>query len=274
MKRASLSLVLVAAVAVGACDPNVGYLNAGSGGSVDSSGSAGQPANEGGSSGNGGSAETVAGGPNAMAGGGTGGVEIPSEAGSAGEASDEPKVTLRTRDGQILPESNDFGIDGEVRKYAADPELLTETHDGDKTCVSGTLVGVSNMNYDRYWGGGIQVALKQSKAGGPGVVYDATAHGVAGFRLTVDGVNLPKIIRLQYKNIKNTDSYCREVNTTASKTFDFMIRDALKDCWAPGGAAISPTELENIELHIVPPLDQNVMIDFCLTAITVIPTPR
>lgn len=265
-----LSAFSASVLALVACDPSVDYLSAGGGGAP---GGAGQPANESGAA-NLAGADNTSGAPAAAgAGGVVAGSPSIGDAGSAGDpGGGPPRLEILTKDGQVLPNSNDFGIDGEVRKYAADPELLEETHDGNKTCVKGTLVAATNMMYDRYWGGGIQFALKKAPKNGPGVRFDATQHGVAGFRITVEGTTLPSVIRLQYKDIKNTDSYCREVNSTLTKTFDFMIRDALKDCWTAGGKAIAPTELEAVELHIVPPVDKNVSIDFCVTSITVIPT--
>ena len=259
------------------CDPDVGYLSVGGGGSVNSAGESGDAAgamNSGGAAGasaSGGDSNAVPEGGAATSGAAGAATAGASDAGSAGE-SDEPRLEIITKDGQVVANSNDFGIDGEVRKYAADPDLVTGDFAGTKMCVKGTLIAALGNDFNRYWGGGIQFALKKSPAGGPGTVYDATAHGVAGFEVVLSGAKLPPVIRLQYKDIHNLDSYCKEVNTTGGGTFTFLISEAFHDCWVPGGMPIPATELENLEFHVVPTPDKNVAIDFCVKRITVIPS--
>ena len=273
MKPRWVSALLLFGSAVSSCDPNVDYLSAGDGSAgsapaVAGAPSAGAPSTVG-NAGSGGE-PSVAGSSAEGEAGATG------EAGSAGEPSEpsEPRLDIVTQDGKVVAGSNSFEIDGEVRKYAADPNLLEGNFAGSKRCVKGTLLAATNSNYDRYWGGGIQFALKQSPAGGAGVVYDATAHGLAGFQIALSGSKLPPTLRLQYKHFGNVDSYCKEIVSIAGGVFDFLVREAVRNCWVPGGAAIPPTQLENLELHVVPPVDKNVDIDFCVTRLTVIPAAR
>ena len=270
-----LPLFVGSLFALPSCDPDVGYLSAGAGGS-NSAGASGDTAgamNLGGGAGalaSGGDSDSLPQGGAATSGAGGSAVAGAPDAGSAGE-SDEPHLEIITNEGQVVAGSNDFGIDGEVRKYAADPDLVTGDFAGSKMCVKGTLIAALNNDFNRYWGGGIQFALKKSPAGGPGKVYDATAHGLAGFEVVLSGAKLPPVIRLQYKDINNLDSYCKEVTTNGGGTFKFLLSEALHNCWAPDAGAIPPTELENLEFHVVPTPDKNVTIDFCVKRITVIP---
>jgi hypothetical protein len=273
--RALLYWLVTVVGTAGACRMDYGYLSEGSP-MAGASGEAGTESSGGsdGFGGSGGSAAESAGGSSGS--GGSGGSE--SDAGSDAAAGmsaagmvGEPRTAIVSEGGRIVPDSNDFGIDGEWRIFGADTQLLMPTFDKKKVCVKGTILGVKGGDFGRYWGGGLQLVLHNASAGGSPLPYDAKASGLAGLVFEILGPMVPPRIRLKFKMAGTNDSYCRNVEAVMGDDLDLAVAEALHNCWMPGGAPVDATNLENFEVHIVPEDPVDIPIDFCVTALTAIP---
>lgn len=277
-----LLLVLGPAACISACKMDLDYLSAGdaSAGTTGAAGSQTSGGSLGGSSiGSGGSAsggtfssagtsEPNAGGEGEQGGSSTGVGGSSGSGGDAGAPTNMPSLELKTVDGRISAASNDFGIDGEWRKFGADMTLLETNFTGDKVCIKGSVT---------QWGGGIQLVLHRNQTDGlPGTAYDSVANGVAGLKMVIEGKDVPvnspqsAIVKVKYKQILINDDFCQSLNLFSGAAFSLPIAKALRNCQA-GGMPVDPSQLENFEIHIVPTTAAPVTLDFCLRNVTVMP---
>jgi len=192
----------------------------------------------------------------------------PPVAGSGG-ATTTPRSEIVSLEGGIIPGSNDYGIDGVWHKFGADPDLIIADFSGNHLCIKGTVKGASNGNFDRYWGGGLQLVLRSG-----GAAYDATANGMGGIGITVSGNRLPATLRLKFKDVNSNDNYCKDVTpdpVTPENDFTLLVSEAVHNCWLKGGFPIPPSELQNFEIHMAPSDANDINFDFCVTKVRVVP---
>jgi hypothetical protein len=267
-----LSCSTLAAIWAGGCRTDFGYLSEGSSaaGMGASSAEAGTGSDSGGASA--GAAGAAAG--DSLGGAGDGGAEPGGAAGAAGEAgmtAGEPRTALESAGGDIAPDSNDFGIDGEWRVFGADADLLVPNFSGSKVCLKGTVLGVKNGDFNRYWGGGLQLVLHTAEPGAAGLPYDAEAAGLAGLMFVIEGAKVPSTIRLKFKMIGTNDSYCLNVPAKSGNELTLNVKDTQHNCWVSGGEPADGKTLENFEIHFVPESSSDIPLDFCVTAMQVVP---
>lgn len=280
-KSSQRSLLVFATVAcVGACKMDLDYLSAGDGtagsaglsgatsvgGSFGGSGvSSSSGSSSGGTFSSAGTSEPNAGGEGDQGGsstsGGSGG-----SGGDAGGPTNMPSLELTTVDGRISADSNDFGIDGEWRKFGADMTLLETNFTGNKICIKGSVT---------QWGGGIQLVLHRSPTdGAPGTAYNSVVNKFAGLKMVIEGKDIPanggaSVIKVKFKQVLINDDFCQTLNLFSGAAFSLPVSKAVRNC--QGTSQVDPTQLENFEIHIVPTTATPVTLDFCLRNVTVMP---
>jgi len=270
--------VVGSAAFVSACKMDLDYLSAGDASagtsganSTSGSGLGGSAIGTSGSSSTGGTFSSAgtsepAGGEGEQGGSSAGNSGSGGSGGDAGAPTNMPALELVTVDGRISPESNDFGIDGEWRKFGADMTLLETTFTGNKICIKGSVT---------QWGGGIQLVLHRSQTdGAPGSAYDSVANGLAGLKMVIEGKDIPanggaSVIKVKFKQVLINDDFCQTLNLFSGAAFSLPVSKAVRNC--QGTSQVDPTQLENFEIHIVPTTATPVTLDFCLRNVTVMP---
>src|SRR5690606_15051278 len=121
------------------------------------------------------------------------------------------------------------------------------------------------------WGVAIGMDLNlQAPEDAAGEPYDATAHGVVGFRFTISGT-LPNSVQVNFPE-PNGDRYCQRFYGLGpnEETLSAYIADTDFECWL--GADLPPTDaiVQGFHVQVNPEASATVSFDFCLTDIQAI----
>jgi hypothetical protein len=187
--------------------------------------------------------------------------------------------------GYIAPETNVFGVSG--RFYfstdcsTAAPDLQCTRGDaglvgGDGqegwsvsqsvACARGVAPQVTNdpgtgsPAYDRQWGALLGIMLYPPDQG----VFDAQAHGVAGFRVDIAGI-APSDLRVNVVTRETMGNSHFVVLPVPSRDAPILFDEALQGAWVPNPVPLDTSRLIGIEFHVYTNASAPKPFDFCIS---------
>ncbi|HEV8550640.1 MAG TPA: hypothetical protein VGQ57_16455, partial [Polyangiaceae bacterium] len=171
--------------------------------------------------------------------------------------------------GWIDATQNCVGVQGAV--YAIYDEVgssATVTSTDNKVCASGTATKVLGGNFTDYWGVRLIIQLANSGTGTAGP-YNASTHGVDGFKFSISGSTVPVEIRPTFFNTSSTTQYCERLCATGAQSL--LLSHAHASCWSGDtGATPTGTSLQYLEFSIPSIATADVPFNFCVNSLTAI----
>jgi hypothetical protein len=273
MRRASFSFLFVWIVALGTlgcATPVTTGDETGNGGSTQTTGNGGNTQ----TSGNGGSTQTS----------GSGGSKTTGSGGSTttGSGGGSGAVTCSNTDESIIPidstgwvaaQCDSAGIQGAWYCYT---DGMTSTNcttgtppwnaSSDGMCLSGTSLGMVANTY------GAAIGLSLNDSGGtPDVkgTYDATAHNVIGFEVTITGTFSPLDLRFGFKDSSGAD-VAPFYAIIGPGTYQIMFSQAtVPASWdvTNAGAGVMASSLTDLQFQIAGDEKAGVNFNFCITSL-------
>lgn len=184
--------------------------------------------------------------------------------------------------GWVARECNNSGIQGAWYCYA-DPvgtsdcvEGTTPYRAGGGMCLTGTTAVNAPGEYEA-WGAGIGLSLNETGTGADGSAsvkspYNATANGVAGFRISITGSTGDKQVRIGFTGTAQpTQLPAPFYQVPGPGEYPVMLADALVPAaWDVDNAGMlaDPTNLYDLQIQIVGGEDPAASYDFCVASIT------
>lgn len=211
----------------------------------------------------------------------TGGGNASGTAGSTGAGGAGP-VTCSNTDKTIVPidstgwdpgQCNNYNIQGAWYCYS-DGMTTTDCTTGVTPwkassagmCISGTSLGAVTGTY------GAAIGLSLNDSGGTPDVkgsYDATAHSIIGFEVTITGSFSPLDLRFGFKDSSGND-VAPFYAIIGPGTYSIMFSQAsVPASWAVtnAGAAVMPTSLTDLQFQIAGDEKAGVAFNFCITSL-------
>jgi hypothetical protein len=227
--------------------------------------------------------------------GGTGGVGVggsmPVAGAASGGAASNPYAIPWDFSGYVAPERNILGLagglyfsndcrinDGTLPCTERDPKLVGP--DGEYgwavsevvACARGTAPQVvadpstGEPAYQLQWGALLGIAMYQPEDS----VFDATAHGIAGFTVDIVGVAPADLrINLVTPETIGVSHFITVILPTSTQTILFT--DVLQGNWVSGPVPFDPTRLSSIEFHVYTNATSPKPFDFCITNLQAVP---
>lgn len=215
----------------------------------------------------------------------SGGTTAP-ETGTGGTPPNDGEVDCNAVSGSGLPINatgwldrtcNDVGIQGAWYCYTDEIQASScadqiPPFEASGMCLSGTAV--EDDTYES-WGGGIGLSLNDPGEGGAKGSYDATANGVVGFRITLEGDSLGQSIRVGFNGFAEESELpspfveVGELEPGSPVTAEVMIADALvPESWEleNSGEGADPTTIYDLQVQF-PGGEVEGEYSFCITSI-------
>jgi len=140
---------------------------------------------------------------------------------------------------------------------------------GSNICVVGNAGQFSNGGSN--WGSA--VGFNANQAAGTGTIpgpWNATAQGIAGFRFTLSGNQVPSSIQVNVKVWGSNNAYCAKLNGVIGGNSQVITFGSItQDCFTNGGShpVVDATNIESIQFQISSVLAGVTAFDFCVGSV-------
>ena len=145
---------------------------------------------------------------------------------------------------------------------------------GANICVTGNAAQYSNGGLN--WGSAVGFNANQAAGTNPPLgAWNATAAGIAGFRFTLTGSQVPSSIQVNVTVAGSTASYCSKLSGVTAGTSQAVIFGSVtQNCFNSGGShpIVDPTKIEAIQLQVSSVSGSVTAFDFCVSSVQLLPS--
>ena len=143
------------------------------------------------------------------------------------------------------------------------------TSAGASICVAGNAAQFSSGGAN--WGSAVGFNANQATGtSSTPAAWNATAKGIAGFRFTLTGSQVPTSIQVNVKASGSSNTYCSKLSGVTSGTSQVVTFGSItQDCFNVGGShpVVDATNIEAIQLQISSVSSGVTGFDFCVTSV-------
>ena len=145
---------------------------------------------------------------------------------------------------------------------------------GANICVTGNAAQYTNGGLN--WGSAVGFNANQAAGTNPPLsAWNATAAGIAGFRFTLTGSQVPSSIQVNVTVAGSTASYCSKLSGVTAGTSQAVIFGSVtQNCFNSGGShpIVDPTKIEAIQLQVSSVSGSVTAFDFCVSSVQLLPS--